>query len=75
METPTPPPVTATWLETHVGALTALQLDGETCVYCGEERRTMVPVGLIGRHKLFACFPACGPAQRSARPVGNQEGI
>lgn len=72
METQTPPPVTASWLETHVGALTELQLEGETCVYCGEERRTMVPVGIIGRHKLFACLPACGPAQGSDRPRGGQ---
>jgi hypothetical protein len=63
-----PPLVTASWLRTNVRVLTELQLNGETCVYCGGEPRTMVPVGFAGTRQLFACLPACDPAYGPDRP-------
>jgi hypothetical protein len=56
--------LTASWLRDHHHRLTALQLGGEFCVYCGREVRTMVPVGFLGARQLFACLPACGPSRR-----------
>jgi hypothetical protein len=68
METPTPPLVTASWLRDHAKRLNGRQLAGETCVYCAERRRTMVPVGHLGARQLYACIPACDAARGPDRP-------
>lgn len=58
-----PPLLTVSWLRDNRQRLTQLQLDGELCVYCGQEPRTMVPVGFIGTRQLFACMPTCEQAE------------
>jgi hypothetical protein len=63
-----PPLLTASWLRDHGKGLSRPQLDGEVCVYCSAEPRTMVPVGLIGARQLWACMPACAPALGPDRP-------
>ena len=69
METETPPPLlTESWIRHHATDLTELQRAGELCVFCGGEARTMVPVGRLGAHQLFACLPACEPSQGPDRP-------
>jgi hypothetical protein len=64
-----PPLVTASWLRDHGRRLSQRQLDGESCCYCGGERRTMEPVGRFGPMvTLWACQPPCEPAMGSNRP-------
>jgi hypothetical protein len=63
-----PPLLTVSWLRDNHHRLDRLQLEGETCVYCGREVRTMVPVGHMGARQLFACLPACLPALGPERP-------
>jgi hypothetical protein len=67
-ETDAPPLVTASWLREHAKNLTRLQIDGEVCVYCGAQPRTMMPVGQMGTRRLWACTPACEPARGPNRP-------
>jgi hypothetical protein len=57
-----PPLLTQAWLRRNASALDRLQLEGEACVFCGQEPRTMVPVGKAGTRSLFACMPACDAA-------------
>jgi hypothetical protein len=63
-----PPLVTGSWLRDNHRRLNRRQLDGEYCCYCGREVRTMVPVGTLGMHQLYACQPACDASQGSNRP-------
>ena len=63
-----PPLLTVSWLRNNQHRLTQPQLDGELCAYCGQDPRTMVPVGYIGTRQLFACMPTCDPAQGPDRP-------
>jgi hypothetical protein len=63
-----PPLVTASWIRHNAHLLNERQRDGEFCCYCGLEVRQMVPVGLMGARQLFACYPACKPAQGPERP-------
>ncbi len=39
--------------------LTARQLDGLDCAYCGSSTPTMVPAGAVDGHQVFACDPKC----------------
>jgi hypothetical protein len=59
---PDPPLLTHAWLSRNAKTLDRFQLEGETCVFCGREPRTMVPVGKAGTRLLFACMPACEAA-------------
>jgi hypothetical protein len=63
-----PPLLTASWLRDNHHRLDRLQLEGETCVYCSLQPRTMVPVGFIGTRQLYACLPACEAAHGPDRP-------
>jgi hypothetical protein len=56
------PPMPTGW---RLANLLDEQLDGVACCHCRAIVGAMVPVGTVGAHTLFACYPPC-PAAKEA---------